>query len=146
MAIVGIGIDVVDVADMRRTLDRTPTFRERCFTPDERAYAEKQHDPTERYSVRFAAKEAVMKCMSLGLGAFGFHDCEVTVAEGGAPSLILRGPALELAAERGITTWHITLSHTSTTATAMVIAERVEGSGAGSGFGSGSAIGNAGTK
>jgi holo-[acyl-carrier protein] synthase len=127
MAIVGIGIDVVDVADMRRTLERTPTFKERCFTPDERAYAEKQNDPTERYSVRFAAKEAVMKCMSLGLGAFGFHDCEVAVAESGAPSLILRGPALELAAERGITTWHITLSHTSTTATAMVIAERVEG-------------------
>jgi holo-[acyl-carrier protein] synthase len=133
MAIVGIGIDVVDVADMRRTLERTPTFRERCFTPDERAYAEKQNDPTERYSVRFAAKEAVMKCMSLGLGAFGFHDCEVTVAEGGAPSLILRGPALELAAERGITNWHITLSHTSTTATAMVIAERVEGVASASG-------------
>lgn len=127
MAIVGIGIDVVDVADMRRTLERTPTFKERCFTPDERAYAEKQNDPTERYSVRFAAKEAVMKCMSLGLGAFGFHDCEVIVAHSGAPSLLLRGPALELASERGITNWHITLSHTSTTATAMVIAERVEG-------------------
>lgn len=127
MAIVGIGIDVVDVADMRRTLERTPTFRDRCFTQGEREYAEKQNDPTERYSVRFAAKEAVMKCMSLGLGAFGFHDCEVVVAESGAPSLILRGPALELAAERGITTWHISLSHTSTTATAMVIAEQVEG-------------------
>lgn len=122
--IVGIGIDAVDVARMREVLRRTPTFRTRTFTDGERAYAEKQHDPTERYAVRFAAKEAVMKAMGLGLGAFGFHDVEVEVADSGAPSLLLRGPALDHATVRGIDTWHITLTHTEISAVAMVVAER----------------------
>ena len=122
--IVGIGIDAVDVARMREVLRRTPTFRTRTFTDGERAYAEKQHDPTERYAVRFAAKEAVMKAMGLGLGAFGFHDVEVEVADSGAPSLLLRGPALEHATVRGIDIWHITLTHTEISAIAMVLAER----------------------
>lgn len=122
--IVGIGIDAVDVERMREVLRRTPTFRTRTFTEGERSYAEKQHDPTERYAVRFAAKEAVMKAMGLGLGAFGFHDVEVEVADSGAPSLLVRGPALDHANARGIDTWHITLTHTEISAVAMVVAER----------------------
>ena len=121
--IVGIGVDAVDVARMRQVLARTPSFRTRTFTDDERAYCEQMNDPTERYAVRFAAKEAVMKAMGLGLGSFGFYDCETVNAESGAPSLILRGPALEHAAARGITDWHITLTHTETSAIAMVVAE-----------------------
>jgi holo-[acyl-carrier protein] synthase len=123
VSIVGIGIDAVDVEDMRKTLARTPTFRERCFTPDERAYAEKQRDPSERFAVRFAVKEAVMKAMGLGLGAFGFYDVEVILADSGAPSLLLRDQALAESNSRGITDWHVTLTHTKTTAIANVIAE-----------------------
>lgn len=104
-------------------LSRTPSFRVRTFTEEERAYCEKMNDPTERFAVRFAAKEAVMKAMGLGLGAFGFYDCETVIAPSGAPSLVLRGPALEQAAARGITDWHVTLTHTATTAIAMVVAE-----------------------
>ena len=121
--IVGIGVDAVDVARMRTVLERTPTFRVRTFTEQEREYAEKMRDPTERYAVRFAAKEAVMKAMGLGLGAFGFYDCETVAAESGQPSLVLRGPALEHAHVRGITHWHLTLTHTAMTAIAMVVAE-----------------------
>ena len=123
MTIVGIGVDAVDVADMRTTLGRTPSFRERCFTPGERAYAEKQRDPSERYAVRFAAKEAVMKAMGLGLGAFGFYDVETVVAESGAPSLLIVGQARVESDARNITHWHITLTHTKTTAIAQVVAE-----------------------
>lgn len=121
--IVGIGVDAVDVARMREVLSRTPSFRVRTFTDEERAYCEKMNDPTERFAVRFAAKEAVMKAMGLGLGSFGFYDCETVVAESGAPSLVLRGPALEHATARGITDWHVTLTHTAMTAIAMVVAE-----------------------
>lgn len=123
MTIIGIGVDAVDVDDMRTTLGRTPSFRERCFTPGERAYAEKQRDPSERYAVRFAAKEAVMKAMGLGLGAFGFYDVETIVADSGAPSLVIIGQALVESQARGITHWHVTLTHTKTTAIAHVIAE-----------------------
>jgi holo-[acyl-carrier protein] synthase len=121
--IVGIGIDAVDVAQMRKVLERTPTFKTRVFTSDERAYCERMNDPTQRFAVRFAAKEAVMKAMGLGLGAFGFYDCETIAAESGAPSLMIRGAALDHAQTRGITDWHVTLTHTDLTAIAMVVAE-----------------------
>lgn len=124
VAIVGIGIDVVDVARMRETINRTPSFRDRCFTAGERAYAESANDPAERYAVRFAAKEAVMKAMGLGLGAFGFHDVEVVREESGVPSLRISGEAAAHAERRAITNWHLSLTHTETTAAAYVIAER----------------------
>lgn len=124
--IVGIGVDVVDVPRMREVLERTPSFRERTFTEGERADAEKRRDPSERFAARFAAKEAVMKAMGLGLGAFGFYDVETVLAESGRPSLKITGRAAELADEAGITAWHLSLSHTDNTAIAMVIAERAE--------------------
>lgn len=123
VSIVGIGIDVVDVARMRDTITRTPSVRDRCFTPGEREYAERARDPAERFAVRFAAKEAVMKAMGLGLGAFGFFDVEVLRADDGVPTLHISGDAARLAAERGITRWHLSLTHTETTAAAYVIAE-----------------------
>lgn len=123
MGIVGIGIDAVDVARMRQTITRTPSILSRCFTDDERSYAERAHDPAERYAVRFAAKEAVMKAMGVGLGAFGFYDVAVARAIGGVPSLIVTGEAARLAAERGIVRWHLSLTHTELIAAAYVIAE-----------------------
>jgi holo-[acyl-carrier protein] synthase len=118
----GIGVDAVEVDRMRQILQRTPTFRQR-FTDGERHDAEQQNDPSERYAARFAAKEAVMKALGVGLGAFGFHDVETVRAESGAPSLVLRGEAQVLSDAAGVTTWHISLTHTATTAIAMVIAE-----------------------
>jgi holo-[acyl-carrier protein] synthase len=118
----GIGVDAVEVDRMRQILQRTPTFRQR-FTDAEQGDAEQQNDPSERYAARFAAKEAVMKALGVGLGAFGFHDVETVRAESGAPSLVLRGQAQVLAEAAGVITWHISLTHTATTAIAMVIAE-----------------------
>jgi holo-[acyl-carrier protein] synthase len=120
--IIGIGVDAVEVARMRQILIRTPTFVQR-FTDGERADADQRNDPSERYAARFATKEAVMKALGVGLGAFGFHDVETVKAESGAPSLVLRGPALELANAAGVTRWHLSLTHTETTAIAMVVAE-----------------------
>jgi holo-[acyl-carrier protein] synthase len=124
--IVGIGVDAVEVPRMRAILERTPSFRERTFTPGECADAEQRHDPSERFAARFAAKEAVMKAMGLGLGAFGFYDVETVLLESGQPQLVITGQAATLAAERGITRWHISLTHTEQTAIAMVIAEHDE--------------------
>ncbi len=95
---------------------------ERMFTEGERTYALAANDPTERFAVRFAAKEAVMKALGVGLGSFGFHDVEVQRDEGGCPSLLVRGSAERLADERGVTDWQISLTHTATTAGAVVLA------------------------
>jgi holo-[acyl-carrier protein] synthase len=120
--VIGVGIDVCEVDRMRRVLARTPGFAARVFTEDEQAYCRKRRDPVERFAARFAAKEAVLKAMGVGLGACAFREIEVVRAESGAPCLALRGAAAELAAARGIADWHVSLSHTSAVAEALVIA------------------------
>ena len=120
---IGIGVDVVEIERFRRSLERTPTMRERLFTKSELAYVEKQVDPVPSLAVRFAAREAVMKSLGLGLGAFGFHDVWVERAESGAPSLSFAGRAAELAEEAGVLRWHISLTHSDLVAVAYVLAE-----------------------
>ena len=119
---IGIGNDLVDIARFRKALERTPSLRERLFTEAERTYADARADPTERYAARFAAKEAVMKALGVGLGEIQMRDIEVQRAESGAPQLVLHGTAAELAAARGVRQWLITLSHSATVAQAIVVA------------------------
>ena len=122
-ALKGIGVDAVDIERFRVSLQRTPSMRERLFTEEELRYVAPKADPVPSLAARFAAREAVMKAMGLGLGAFGFHEVWVTRAESGAPSLCVTGRALELAVDRGITRWHLSLTHTDLVAIAQVVAE-----------------------
>ena len=82
------------------------------FTEGERAYAAGLADPAPSLAARFAAKEAVMKALGVGLGAFGWCDVEVRRAEGGRPSLVLRGQAAALAGRRGVGSWQVSITHT----------------------------------
>ena len=120
---IGVGIDAVDVERFRATLRRTPRVADRLFTDGERAYAARRPDPTERLAVRFAAKEAVMKALGVGLGAFAFRDVEVVRRSSGAPTLVLGGAAFDLANNLGVERWHVSLSHTAHVAEAIVVAE-----------------------
>ena len=122
-AVKGIGVDAVDIERFRTVLQRTPSMRERLFTAEELEYVAPKVDPVPSLAARFAAREAVMKAMGLGLGAFGFHEVWVTRAESGVPSLCVTGRALELAVDRGITRWHLSLTHTDLVAVAQVVAE-----------------------
>jgi holo-[acyl-carrier protein] synthase len=122
-AVIGIGIDLVDIERFRRSLERTPTMRARLFTEIELAYVAPMADPVPSLAARFAAREAVMKSLGLGLGAFGFHEVWVERAESGAPSLAVTGRALELADAAGVTRWHLSLTHSDTVAGAYVVAE-----------------------
>jgi holo-[acyl-carrier protein] synthase len=119
----GVGIDAVDIERFRTSLARTPSMRERLFTTEELEYVAPKADPVPSLAARFAAREAVMKAMGLGLGAFGFHEVWVTRAASGAPSLAITGRALELAVDRGITGWHLSISHSGLVAIAYVLAE-----------------------
>jgi holo-[acyl-carrier protein] synthase len=121
--VVGVGVDVVDIERFRGVLARTPALRERLFTDAEHAYVAPRLDPIPSLAARFAAREAVMKALGLGLGAFGFHEVSVHVANGGAPSLIVTGRAAELAAERGVSALHLSLSHDGPVAIAVVVAD-----------------------
>jgi len=120
--VVGVGIDAVDVERFRAVLARRPRIAERVFTPAERAEAARRRDPVPGLAARFAAKEAVMKALSVGLGAFDFGDVEVIRQPGGAPRLIVRGRAAALAAERFVAGWHLSLTDTASVAVAVAVA------------------------
>jgi holo-[acyl-carrier protein] synthase len=120
----GVGIDAVDVERFRTVLGRRQGFAERVFTAAERAEAGSRHDPVPGLAARFAAKEAVMKSLSVGLGAFDFADVEVVRGEGGAPALTVTGRAAGLAEERAVSGWHVSLTHTATVAMAIAVAYR----------------------
>ena len=119
---IGIGIDAVDVERFRESLQRTPTLRSRLFTPDELAYLGSRIDPVPGLAARFAAREAAMKALDQGLGAWGFHDISVVRDGLGPPRLLVVGRAAEVAAGFGVSGWKVSLTHTDTVAMAVVAA------------------------
>jgi holo-[acyl-carrier protein] synthase len=120
--IVGVGVDLCDVQRLRQAVARTHGFVDRVYTAAEQEYCRRARDPAERFAVRFAAKEAVLKAMGAGLGACPLREIEVVRAGSGAPSVVLHGAAASLAAERGVTAWKVSLTHTRTLAEAVAIA------------------------
>jgi holo-[acyl-carrier protein] synthase len=118
--IVGLGIDLVDVERFARVIARRPNLITRLFSDREVADARGR---AESLAGRFAAKEATMKALGVGLGAFKLRDVEVIKARSGAPTLRLTGAAAELAAARGADHWVMTMTHTATTAAVVAIAE-----------------------
>ena len=118
----GLGSDLVDVARFRLAMERRAGLPERLFSDAERTHTDGLADPVKSLAARFGAKEAVMKAMGVGLWQFAFRDVEVLRLESGAPRVVLHERAAELAAERGIVDWQLTLSHTDTTAMAVAIA------------------------
>lgn len=119
---IGIGTDLVDIDRFRHALSRTPRLADRVFTPDERAYAERAVDPGPRLAARFAAKEATMKALGVGLGAMAMTEIEVVRADDGRPTLVLHAGARELAERHGVGRWLVTLTHTDHLAQAVVVA------------------------
>jgi holo-[acyl-carrier protein] synthase len=120
--VVGLGIDLCEIERLRVAMARTPSMRERLFTLDEQAYCERKRDPAERYAARFAAKEAVMKAMGIGLGGCAVRDIEVVRDDSGAPAVLLHDSAARVAAERGVAAWLLSLTHTGGMAQATAIA------------------------
>ena len=116
MTILGIGVDVVDLARFRETLERTPTMRSRLFTSAEGEL------PLESLAGRFAAKEAFVKALGAPAG-MSWQDIEVVSSPRGAPSFQLHGAALDRAKDLGITATHLSISHDTSVATAFVVAE-----------------------
>ncbi len=119
--VVAIGVDVVDIDRMRRIVGRQPRFVERVFTEEERAYSERAADPAERFAARFAAKEAGLKALGVGLGGADFVDLAVGKLDSGEPVLDVSGRAQERASAVGIDSWLLTLSHSDTVACAVVV-------------------------
>ena len=94
-------------------------FLERVFTPSE--LAEVGASPAS-LAARFAAKEAVAKALGTGIGAVTWQEIEIVRCASRQPDLRLHGAAARLAAEQGLETWSLSLSHSLTHAIAVVVA------------------------
>ena len=116
MAVLGVGIDVVDIERFMLSLSRTPGLRARLFTASEAAL------PPASLAARFAAKEALAK--SLGApGNLGWHDAEVRSETSGRPYFELRDTVAARAAALGVASVHLSLSHDAGIASAVVVLE-----------------------
>jgi holo-[acyl-carrier protein] synthase len=114
--IVGVGVDVVDVARFVESLERSPGLRERLFTPDEREL------PSASLAARFAVKEAVAKALA-SPGGLHWHDCWVPREAGRPPVLHVTGTVRARADELGVARFHLSISHDAGIAAAVVVAE-----------------------
>ncbi len=118
--IVGVGIDVVDVARFAAALERTPALRERLFTAGERVL------PMRSLAARFAAKEALAKVLGAPAGMHWQH-AEVHRGPEGRPHLEVSGTVAAEVRANGIDALHVSLSHDAGIASAVVVAEREGG-------------------
>jgi len=121
--ILGLGVDICEIARMERALQRHPTLRGRVFSPEEIAYCESRARPAESYAGRFAAREAVIKALG-GYRGRGWRDISVTRAPTGAPAIRLDGNAKRRADLLGVTSVLITFTHERTSAVAFAVAVR----------------------
>ena len=123
MEIVGLGVDICEIARMERALARHPTMRERVFTAAEIAYCVSKARPAESFAGRFAAREATIKALG-GYRGRGWQDISVGRATSGAPSIELAGNAKLRADALGVSQVLITFTHEKTNAVAFAVAVR----------------------
>jgi holo-[acyl-carrier protein] synthase len=121
--IVGLGVDMCEIARMERAISRHPTFRDRFFTPEEIAYCDSKARPAESYAGRFAAREATIKALG-GYRGRRWQDISVTRDPSGAPTIRLDGNAKRRADALGVTDVLISFTHEKTSAVAFAIAVR----------------------
>jgi holo-[acyl-carrier protein] synthase len=120
MAVLGVGIDLIEIDRIDAVLDRRPRFAERCFTEREAAYCRSRAFPAQHFAARFAAKEAVGK--ALGIGMTRWREVEV-VRRTGPPTVALTGRYARRAEELGVTGITVSLTHSRGMAAAVAVAE-----------------------
>jgi holo-[acyl-carrier protein] synthase len=119
--IVGLGVDICEIARMERAIARHPTLRARVFTPEEIAYCDSKARPAESYAGRFAAREATIKALG-GYRGKRWQDISVTRHPSGAPIIALGGHAARRAQSLDIARVLITFTHEKTNAVAFAVA------------------------
>jgi holo-[acyl-carrier protein] synthase len=117
-----VGTDLIEIDRIARSLERYPSFRERCFTDAERAYCDSRRNPAESYAGRFAGKEAVGKALGFGV-ARAFAWKEIEIAGRPKPSVTLSGRLAALADARGVTSIDLSMTHSRRLAQAVCIVD-----------------------
>ena len=124
--VVGIGTDLSRTARFERLLGEKEAVIDRLFTDNEKSYALNKKFPAPHLAARFAAKEAFLKALGLGLReGISWQDMSVELDELGKPSLVLSGRAGEVFAERKYSSLHLSYSHDGDYAFATVVLEGI---------------------
>lgn len=113
----------MEIARIRRAIEKNPHFTERVYTEQEIAYCQRKANPWQSFAARFAAKEAVSKALGTGIGPVGLTEIEIVNAKNGQPGVRLHGKAQELAVSRNIQRVHVSLSHSEAYAIATAVLE-----------------------
>jgi holo-[acyl-carrier protein] synthase len=117
---ISVGTDLIEIDRVRRALVRYERFRERCFTPAERAYCDSRPNPAQSYAGRFAGKEAVGKALGFGVArAFAWTDIEIVGRP--KPSVQLSGRVAEWAERIGAGAIDLSMTHSRELAQAVAV-------------------------
>lgn len=116
-----VGTDLIEIARIRRSLERYGSFRERCFTAAEQAYCDARPNPAESYAGRFAGKEAVGKALGFGVArAFAWKEIEIVGRP--KPSVRLSGRVAAVAERTGVRAIDLSMTHSRELAQAVAVA------------------------
>ena len=118
--IIGMGIDLAEVARYRFDEEKLAWFARKVYTEEEIAYAARKRNRAERYAGFFAAKEATRKAFG---HAIPWRLVGVSHERSGKPVIKLFGEAASLLERRGVRAIHLTITHTASMAAAVVVLE-----------------------
>jgi holo-[acyl-carrier protein] synthase len=126
MEIVGIGTDIIECIRIGRLIQKHgEQFLARIFTEREIRFCQARKRPMEHFAVRWAAKEAVLKCLgTTWQPGLAWTDIEIRHNATGMPRVVLRGAVLDLAQRRGAGTILLSVAHCRAYATAFATAVR----------------------
>ena len=127
MEIVGIGTDIVECLRIGRMIEQHgELFLNRVYTEREVRYCQSRKRAVEHFAGRWAAKEAILKCLGSGWRkGLCWTDMEIRNDPNGKPAVLLCGAAKESAQQLRITDILLSISHCRAYATASAIAVRV---------------------
>lgn len=124
MALRGLGTDIVEIARIEHSLQRSPRLVQRVLTEREQQIYQTHPQPARYFAKRFAAKEAAAKALGTGIGrGISFQHFEVSNDANGRPELVLLEQAALLAAELGIIKTWLSISDEQSYACATVVLE-----------------------
>ena len=113
-----VGLDLIEIARIRRALERYPGFRDRCFTAAEQAYCDGRPNPAQSYAGRFAGKEAVGKALGIGVR---FTWKEIEIAGRPKPGVTLSGKTKAWAERVGAGAIELSMTHSRELAQAVAL-------------------------
>jgi holo-[acyl-carrier protein] synthase len=123
--IIGVGIDMVEIARMEDKVSTSTGFREKVFSKSEIEFCESKKEKAQHYAARFAAKEAFLKATGKGLLlGYNLSDIEVTSDESGKPGIALHGSFAIQAKENSWNKIHLSMTHVKAMASAVVVIEQ----------------------